>query len=107
MAVSTVKYVRKPLYVDAVRVTKENFEDILEWCQGDLGGPDGVEIPDDVPIDTDKHFIRVRVHNPQTPRQTKAFVGDWILYTTRGYKIYTEKAFSENFDLVEEKSTTK
>jgi hypothetical protein len=28
-------------------------------------------------------------------------VGDWILYTERGYKIYTEKAFKENFDPVE------
>lgn len=107
MTVSTVKYVRKPLYVDAVRVTKDNFEDVLEWCQGDLGGPDGVEVSDDTPIDTDKHYIRVRVHNPQTPRQTKAFVGDWILYTARGYKIYTEKAFVENFDKVKEPATTK
>lgn len=102
MAVSTVKYVRKPLYVDAVRVTNENFEDVLAWCQGDLGGPDGVVTNIDMPIDMDKNFIRVRVHNPQTPRQTKAFVGDWILYTARGYKIYTEKAFFENFDKVPE-----
>jgi hypothetical protein len=100
MAVSTVKYVRKPLYVDAVKVTKENFEDILEWSHGELGGPDGL-VEDDVPIDTDKHYIRIRVHNPQTPRQTRAFVGDWILYTPRGYKIYTEKAFTENFDKAE------
>ena len=101
MSVTTVKYVRKPLYVDAVQVTAENFEEILTWCQGDLGSTEGarVETGVDAVVDPNKHFIRIRVHNPQTPRQTKAFVGDWILYTEKGYKIYTEKAFTENFNI--------
>lgn len=99
MPVKTEKYVRKPLFVDAVKVTKENFEEILAWCQGDLGLIDGSLVDgQDVEIDPDKQYIRIRVHNPQSPRQTRAFVGDWILYTERGYKIYTEKAFSENFN---------
>lgn len=104
MAVHTTKYVRKPLYVDAVQVTKENFEEVLSWCQGDIGFMDGSDImrPDEVDINPDKQYIRIRVHNPQSPRQTKAFVGDWILYTEKGYKIYTEKAFTENFDRVPE-----
>ena len=104
MPVVTSRYVRKPLYVDAVEVTKENFAEILSWCQGDLGLIDGSEIKrvSDAVIDPDKQYIRVRVHNPQSPRQTKAFVGDWILYTDKGYKIYTEKAFVENFVPVEE-----
>jgi predicted methyltransferase len=104
MAVYTTKYVRKPLYVDAVQVTKENFEEVLHWCQGDIGYIDGstVQRSDDVTIEPDKQYIRIRVHNPQSPRQTKAFVGDWILYTEKGYKIYTEKAFTENFDPVPE-----
>lgn len=100
MAIQTEKYVRKPLYVDAVRVTKDNFEEILGWCQGDIGFIDGrmVDGPVDV-IDPETQYIRIRVHNPQSIRQTRAFVGDWILYTEKGYKIYTEKAFSENFNL--------
>lgn len=103
--VDTTKYVRKPLYVDAVQVTDGNFHDVIRWCQGDVGviGADpGTEIKpaEGVELDPSKHFIRIRVHNPVSARQTKAFVGDWILYTDRGYKIYTEKAFKENFDLV-------
>lgn len=99
MGVQTAKYVRKPLYVDAVRVTRENFEEILHWCQGDIGFTDGRITADgeDFAIDPDTQYIRIRVHNPQSPRQTRAFIGDWILYTEKGYKIYTEKAFSENF----------
>lgn len=98
MAVQTEKYVRKPLYVDAVRVTKENFSEILSWCQGDIGFIDGRIVDGPITdIDPETQYIRIRVHNPQSPRQTRAYVGDWILYTEKGYKIYTEKAFSENF----------
>lgn len=85
--VTPVKYVRKPLYVDVVQVTEENFEDVAKWCMGDIVN------------DTPKH-IKVRVHNPKSPRQQQARVGDWILYTDRGYKIYTDKAFRDNFEAV-------
>jgi hypothetical protein len=42
--IETQKYVRKPLYVDSVRVTEENFEEVAQWCQGNIEtepkGPD-------------------------------------------------------------------
>lgn len=93
MSVITTRYVRKPLHVDAVRITEENFEEIAAWCQGEIQ-------QDDVPVGTGpgKKFIKIRVHNPKNPRQTKAFVGDWLLYTERGYKVYTNKAFNSSFD---------
>jgi hypothetical protein len=97
MGIKTEKYVRKPLFVKAVRVTEENFDECVAWCQGE------------VETDGAKKFIRVRVHNPNEPRQTKAFVGDWILWHEKGYKIYTHKAFIGVFDLVvteEEKVVT-
>lgn len=110
--VSTTKYVRKPLYVEAVQVTSENFLDIVNWCQalvGVQGSEAGTETrpADGVELDPAKHYIRIRVHNPQSQRQTKAFVGDWILYTEMGYKIYTEKAFNDNFDPVEPEERAK
>lgn len=103
----TAKYVRKPLFVDAIKVTSENFEDLAKWCQGEINNTDGsmVESRDaaqgnySVPvIKPAEQYVRVRVHNPKNVRQTKAFVGDWILYTERGYKVYTEKAFTNSFD---------
>lgn len=93
MAVETQKYIKKPLYVDAVRITEDNFWDIVSWCQGEVQ-------EHDAPGDNKKH-IRVRVHNPKNQRQTKAFIGDWLLYTERGYKVYTNKAFHASFDLME------
>src|SRR4051794_19403406 len=98
MAVSTEKYIRKPLYVDAVRITAQNFDDIVSWCQGEVQH-------DEVPHEgTTKKYIKVRVHNPKNPRQTKAFIGDWLLYTERGYKVYTNKAFHASFDEVSAES---
>lgn len=93
MSVTTTQYIRKPLYVDAVRLTGANFDEIAAWCQGEVQ-------KDEPPDGNGKKFIRVRVHNPKSPRQTKAFVGDWLLYTERGYKVYTNKAFSASFDEV-------
>lgn len=87
-----MKFIRKPLYVDAVRITRANFEEVATWCQGEIQR-------DEVPgKGTSKPFIRVRVHNPKNPRQTKAMVGDWLLYTERGYKVYTNTAFRASFD---------
>lgn len=104
--VKTVKYVRKPLYVEAIQVTADNFMDVADWCQA-LVGQKGAEAGTEnrpakgFELDPSKHYIRIRVHNPQSKKQTMAFVGDWILYTEQGYKIYTDRAFQANFDAVD------
>lgn len=89
MTIVTEKYIKKPLIVDAVQVTEENFGEIAKWCQGTIE------------TDGDKQFIRVRVHNPKIPRQSQAFVGDWLLYTEMGYKVYTDQPFKKSFDRLE------
>jgi hypothetical protein len=101
----TQKYVRKPLYVDAVQVTEENFGDIARWCFGEVGNIDESPVDRSKDYEPTKQYIHVRVHNPKNPRQTKAFVGDWILYTERGYKVYTTKAFQANFTKVEDEGS--
>lgn len=88
--ITAKKYVRKPLFVDAVQVTEKNFKELAKWCQGDIQ------------TDGTQEYIRVRVHTPKSARQTQAFVGDWVLYTDRGYKVYSNKAFNENFTPEEE-----
>lgn len=105
--VETVQYVRKPLYVEAVQVTKDNFLDVADWATaliGRKGGEPGTEQKpaEGFEIDPANHYIRIRVHNPQSKRQTMAWVGDWILYTEQGYKIYTDRAFQFSFDPVEQ-----
>jgi hypothetical protein len=91
--IETTKYARKPFYVDAVRVTQNNIEDVAAWAQGEVrrDTDTGREIP----------YIHVRVFRPLDDRQTKAFIGDWVLYAGTGYKVYTNRAFLNSFDKVE------
>lgn len=87
----TKKYSRKPFVIDAVQVTEENIADVAEWVSGD------------VRTDSEKkQYVKVRVHNPRNDRQTKAYVGDYVLYASTGYKVYTPKAFNASFERVEE-----
>ena len=84
----THKFVRKPIYVDAVRVSENNFEEVAKWCDGEIvDGPDG-------------RYIQVKVHRPAHDRQTQAFLSDWVLASGNGYKVYTTKAFDRSFDKV-------
>lgn len=82
----TVKYARKPFYVDAIQVTAENMKAVAKWCQGTITTDgDGVD------------YIKVRVHRPLTEDQTKAYIGKWVLYAGTGYKVYTAAAFEKSF----------
>ncbi len=92
----TQQYQRKPIIVEAVQVTEENFTEVAQWCQGAIVGKHGLSLGN---LSEDKSkFIRVRVINPQRVRQTKAFVGDWVLYSEyNGYKVYTNGAFENAF----------
>lgn len=92
--ITTKRYIRKPVHVDAVRVSHANFEELAEWCHGEIRfDPDGKG--------NRKRYIFVRVHNPKNDRQKTAFVGDWLLYTDHGYKVYTNKSFVHAFELAE------
>jgi hypothetical protein len=95
----TQQFKRRPIYVDAVRVTEENFTEVAQWCQGGIVKKHETTL-DTLKDDKTKH-IKVRVINPQRVRQTKAFVGDWILYSEyNGYKVYTDGAFRNAFEEV-------
>lgn len=85
----THKFARKTFYVDGVRVTPENMEEVAKWCGGEI-----------LTDPQDGQYIKVRVHRPLTDRQTKAFVGDWVLYAGTGFKVYTAKAFDKSFEKV-------
>jgi hypothetical protein len=97
MTITPEKYIRKPLIVLGVQVTKENFMELALWVQGSIQNNDGSQGGQ---IDPPNQYIMVRVVSPKTPRQSRAFVGDWILYSDRGYKVYTPKAFNNTFDPV-------
>lgn len=83
----TQKFSRKSFPVEAVQVTRDNMEEVATWCKGKIE-----HTPTGAP------FIRVDVHMPQSEKQTKAFVKDWVLFAGRGFKVFTDGAFQKNFD---------
>lgn len=91
MSVVPELYVRKPFEVEAVQVTEDNIGDVADWCDGELRS-----------TAENISFVKVKVHRPLTTRQTRAFVGDWILYAGRGFKVYTTKAFEASFEKSDE-----
>jgi hypothetical protein len=84
----THKFARKPFYVDAVRVSADNIEKVAEWCGGEIR------------TDEEGKHVKVNVYRPQSERQSKAYVGDWVLYSGSGYKCYTPKSFDKSFEKV-------
>lgn len=87
---TTEKFIRKPFFVDALRVTEENIEQIAKWCGGTIESEKRGK--------KDVSYILVPVSNPLSDRQKKAFVGDWVLYSNGNWKSYTHRAFEASFE---------
>lgn len=92
MSIEPIKFARRPFYVDAIQVTAENMADVAEWCSGTV-----------IPQTAERGaHIHVRVFRPMNENQSRAFIGDWLLYAGSGYKVYTTKAFGESFEEIDE-----
>lgn len=84
----TVKCERIPFEVESVQVTEENMSEVAAWCNGEI-------------VDASRQFpkpnIKVDVLHPAHERQRRAFVGDHVLRTEKGFKIYNDRAYHECF----------
>jgi len=90
----TTHFVRKPFFVDGIRVTSENMVEVAAWCKG--------FIKETAPKDKTKKpspYIEVEVHRPMNDRQKRAFVGDWVLEAENGFKVYTDAALKKTFEI--------
>lgn len=83
-------YSRKPLVVEAIRVSADNLEAISAWCGGTV-----VRVENETK--KDRTYISVDVINPVKKALTRAHVGDWVLKSNKGFKIYTNNAFRNSF----------
>lgn len=89
----TQTYARKTFYVEAVQITKANFEAVAEWTNGEI------EEILDKKLGKMVKVIKVAVYNPMNPLQSQARLGDWVLTSNSGFKIYTNRAFENSFEL--------
>lgn len=81
-----LEYVRRPFEVQVVQVTEENLQAVADWCQGEVRS-----------TAEGNTFIKVKVYRPASSRQTRAFPGDWVLYSGKAYKVYNTEAFNKSF----------
>jgi hypothetical protein len=88
-------YARKSFDVEAIQVTAENMSQVAKWCGGEI---QKTEHNDPKRV---RKYIQVSVIRAINPKQTQAFVGDWVLYTKSGFKVYVDKAFRETFEIPE------
>lgn len=90
------KYIRKPFPVNAVRITRDNIEEVAKWCGGKVevwkGRARGKIV--------EKPFIKMDVSHAISTRQTEGRIGDWILERDGEFKSYTDAAFQRIFEPV-------
>lgn len=85
----TQNYQRRPFVVEAVKITKENFPEVADWCDGDMCNVEGEE--------PGKMYIKVPVNRPLHIKQTYAYVGHYVVKAGSGFKVYTPKKFEQDF----------
>ncbi|QBZ73610.1 hypothetical protein SEA_ROSAASANTEWAA_46 [Streptomyces phage RosaAsantewaa] len=90
--IETKTYARKSFTVDAVQVTEENIRDVATWC----GGTVAKKLDD-----TGRLYIKLERVNVSYKRRTMAFVGDWVLVSSTGFKIYENKSFKGVFEPID------
>lgn len=90
MSLGIEQFRRKTFVVDAVQVTPDNIEEVAEWCGGDVRTEEskGKTVK----------FIKVRVYKALDEEQTKAYVGNFVVYMGSGYKVYKYNAFMRTFE---------
>ena len=84
------RYSRKPFDVDAVRVTERNFEDVAEWCGGEIRTNER----------SGQRKIMVPVKKPLNANQRIARIGSWVVFSIVpiGFKVYSDNAFRNTFE---------
>lgn len=83
------KAVRKPFEVTYVKVTPDNFDQVVAWTNGVVRTAGKAR------------FIEIKTHKPANDRQKRAFLGDYVLVAGTALKVYTPRAFTAAFNLIE------
>lgn len=94
--VTPTTYRRKTFSVEAIQVTEDNMDAVANWCQGKVLANRGESGEGNA-----RFFVKVPVKRPLNDRQSRAYVGDWVLEARSGFKVYTQRAFDGCFEPAE------
>lgn len=89
MTVVALKFVRKSFPVDAVRVSHKNIHELA----GILGATVAKTLDDHQRL-----YICLDKIKTSNARQTKAYIGDWVVVAENGIKVYRDKSFRRVFE---------
>lgn len=81
----TTRFTRKSFEVEAVRVTHENFEEVRAWCDGEEHGSEH------------GRYFQIDIKTQVSQRARRAHIGDWVLRSGTGFRVYTNNAFRDFF----------
>lgn len=88
-SLQTVAVVRKTFTAEAVQITDDNIIDVSNWSGARIKETDGGIL------------LRLDTGVPKASRQaTTAGVGDWIVCTGEGFKIYRGRSFDHTFEVL-------
>lgn len=88
-AIATTNFTRNTFPVEAVRLTKDNLSEVVEWCDGELRETENNR----------KHLkLKYKRNGTHLPaRLFNGYVGDWVVRSGNSFKIYTNKSFNNTF----------
>lgn len=89
MALEIANYQRKVFVVEGTKVTEDNLEEVASWCEGEV-----------LKDRRDQSFVKVPIVGSHRSRLSRAFVGDWVLRSEVGFKVYTQNSFDKCFEAV-------
>lgn len=93
MMIDPQNYARKPFKVEAIRATEENLQEIATWCGG--------TVETLTRGTTERKYVKVPVIRAWSENQTRLFVGNWVLKSDRGWRVFTDTAFHRVFEPVD------
>lgn len=90
MALDIKQYTPKQVPVMATQITSDNMGEVAEWCSGEIR-------TEAVSETTTQNYIKVPAYRAMNERQTKGYLGDWILKRGETIKVYTDNAFRKGY----------
>lgn len=85
----TETWTRKSFPVKAVRITRQNIDQVAEWC----GGTICKSLNDNPQL-----YIALEKTEYNKIRISRAYIGDWVLLTNGIFKNYRNDKFGKSFD---------
>jgi hypothetical protein len=86
------RFARRSFDVIAIKITAENFDEVAEWCGGEIKSIDRVKGKPDT------RYIKVNVERPQYHQNVRAYNGDWIVRGSEtSFKVYRDQQFQKTF----------